>query len=327
MYRLVTSQFEEFEDALRGVQGHFVLRSRKQTDWKLRVVDLNGVSLSFGQAGAAHIYNGAGLAGQFTFFVLLSRHEDFTLDGVQFDRRKIGWLVPEISFHAHARRPPTALSVTISGERVTSWLSSHPTKADAALLERNSVKLAGHSAAEFVRMAHRVFAWDRNSSMAGCNPATEKAARHALLGAVFEALLPRKDQKQIGRPVKHGSRVLDCALAVIESGTDEPINSDDLCRAAGVSERTLRNVFYRNFGISPHRYLMVEKLHRARSALHEARPGDTVSSICANLGLWDAGRFAARYRHLFGVLPSQDLAMHRTSPLDRHRTAQFQALH
>ena len=105
MYRLVTSQFEEFEDALRGVQGHFVLRSRKQTDWKLRVVDLNGVSLSFGQAGAAHIYNGAGLAGQFTFFVLLSRHEDFTLDGAQFDRRKIGWLVPESSFHA-ARQAP-----------------------------------------------------------------------------------------------------------------------------------------------------------------------------------------------------------------------------
>ena len=163
--------------------------------------------------------------------------------------------------------------------------------------------------------------------MAGCNPATEKAARHALLGAVFEALLPRKDQKQIGRPVKHGSTVLESALAVIESGTDEPINSEDLCRAAGVSERTLRNVFYRNFGISPHRYLMVEKLHRARVALHEARPGDTVSSICANLGLWDAGRFAARYRHLFGVLPSQDLAMHRPSPVDRHRTAQFQALH
>ena len=118
MYQLVTSQFEEFENALRGVQGRFVLRSRKQTDWELRVVDLNGVSLSFGKAGAAHFYNGAGSAGQFTFFVLLSRHEDFTLDGVQFDRRKVGWLIPERSFHAFARRPLTALSVTISGDRV-----------------------------------------------------------------------------------------------------------------------------------------------------------------------------------------------------------------
>ena len=327
MYRFVTSQFEEFEDALRCINGRLVLRSRKQTDWELSVVDLEGVSLSLARAGAAHFFNGAGSAGQFTFFALLSRHEDFALDGVQFDRQKVGWLIPERSFHTYARRPPTMLSVAISRDRVSSWLSSHRLKLDDALQCRNTVTFAGHAVAQVVRLAQRIFAWDRDTSIVGCNPATAKAARHALLGAVFEALLPLNDQKHVGRPVKHGSTVLERALAVIESGTDEPINSEDLCRAAGVSERTLRNVFYRNFGISPHRYLMVERLHRARDALHAARPGDTVSSICANLGLWDAGRFAARYRHLFGVLPSQELASHRPSSVDRHRGAQSQPLH
>ena len=331
MYKVVTSQFEEFEefeDALRCVEGRFMLRSRKQTDWELSVVDLNGVSLSLAKAGAAHFFNGAGSAGQFTFFVLLSRHEDFTLDGVQFDRRKIGWLVPERSFHACARRPPTMLSVAISRDRVLSWLSSHPENDGRcpAMLETPQ-SLAGTRSRSFVRLAHRILAWNKDTFLAGCNPATERAARHALLGAVFEALLPINDQRHVGRPVKHGSSVLDCALGVIESGTDEPINSEDLCRATGVSERTLRNVFYRNFGISPHRYLMVERLHRARAALHGARPGDTVSSICANLGLWDAGRFAARYRHLFGILPSQELASHRPNSVDRHRGAQSQPLH
>ena len=141
MFQLVTSKFEKFEDALRGVQGRFVLRSRKQTDWELRVVDLNGVSLTFAKAGAAHFYNGAGSAGQFTFFVVLSRHEDFTLDGVEFDGRKVGWLIPDRSFHASARRPGTALSVTISGERVTSWLSSHQENEEDVLQRRNSTKL------------------------------------------------------------------------------------------------------------------------------------------------------------------------------------------
>ena len=330
MYKVVTSQFEEFEefeDALRCVDGRFMLRSRKQADWELSVVDLNGVSLSLAKAGAAHFFNGAASAGHFTFFVLLSRHEDFTLDGVQFGRRKIGWLVPERSFHVCARRPPTMLSVAISRDRVLSWLSSHPENTDDVLQCPTSAKFGGLAVARFVRIAHRIFAVDKDLSLAGCNSATVRAARHELLGAVFEALLPLNYRRQIGRPVKHGSAVLECALAVIESGADEPINSEDLCRAAGVSERTLRNVFYRNFGISPHRYLMVERLHRARVALHEARPGDTVSSICANLGLWDAGRFAARYRDLFGVLPSQELALHRHNPVDRHRTAQFRSLH
>ena len=223
-----------------------------------------------------------------------------------------------------AREPRSASPSPASGLR-RGCRGTRKTKSDV-LQRRNSTKYGGHAVAKFVRLAHRIFALERGSSIAGCNPATEKAARNALLGAVFEALLPINDQRHVGRPVKHGSNVLDCALGVIESGTDEPINSEDLCRAAGVSERTLRNVFYRNFGISPHRYLMVERLHRARVALHEARPGDTVSSICANLGLWDAGRFAARYRHLFGVLPSQELALHRLSPADRHRAAQPQPL-
>ena len=192
---------------------------------------------------------------------------------------------------------------------------------------RNSTKFGGHAVAEFRSSGPSDSCLERTLHSLVAIRQQRRRPGNALLGAVFEALLPINDQRHVGRPVKHGSSVLDCALGVIESGTDEPINSEDLAGAAGVSERTLRNVFYRNFGISPHRYLMVERLHRARVALHAARPGDTVSSICANLGLWDAGRFAARYRHLFGVLPSQDLALHRPNPVDSYRGAQSQPLH
>jgi AraC family ethanolamine operon transcriptional activator len=52
-----------------------------------------------------------------------------------------------------------------------------------------------------------------------------------------------------------------------------------------------------------------------RAAIHGARPGETISSICANHGIWDFGRFADQYRRLFGVLPSQNLADRRISAL------------
>ena len=255
------------------------------------------------------------LAGQFTFFVLLSRHEDFTLDGVQFDRRKVGWLIPERSFHAFARRPLTALSVTISGDRVFSWLSNHPTNADACAAQPKFRKVC-RARGRGVRSTGRS---DFCLGKGLVNRPVAVRQQRGRLGTRWSEPYSKRFSRAMtkSRLVVRSSTdraVLESALEVIESGTDEPINSEDLCQAAGVSERTLRNVFYRNFGISPHRYLMLEKLHRARVALHEARPGDTVSSICANLGLWDAGRFAARYRHLFGVLPSQDLAMHRPSP-------------
>ena len=48
MGRLICADFDEFEEALYGVEGHYVLRSRQQRDWRLRVVELDGVALMFG---------------------------------------------------------------------------------------------------------------------------------------------------------------------------------------------------------------------------------------------------------------------------------------
>lgn len=36
MSRLICADFDEFEEALYGVEGHYVLRSRQQRDWRLR---------------------------------------------------------------------------------------------------------------------------------------------------------------------------------------------------------------------------------------------------------------------------------------------------
>ena len=60
---------------------------------------------------------------------------------------------------------------------------------------------------------------------------------------------------------------------------DEQVYAEDLCRAAGVSERTLRNVFYEHFGIAPHRYLMIARLNRVRAAIREAAPGDDIEHL------------------------------------------------
>lgn len=52
-------------------------------------------------------------------------------------------------------------------------------------------------------------------------------------------------------------------------------------------------------------------LHAIHAALRRARPDDTVSALCTRYGIRDFGRFANRYRRLFGMLPSQMLQRHR----------------
>ncbi len=205
MIQLDSRQFGEFEKALRGVRGHFVLHSRQARDWRLRIVELGGLALSILKAGAAHFYSGAGSAGCFTFFMPLGRHEDLALNGIRFDRRKVGWLVPGRGFHVDARRPLTTLHVTISRELLVSSLASRHPEAESVLLKRNLVTLSTRTTAHVVQLARRVLKLDGLSQAVGNQPLAKNAARIALVDAVLDALLPIGDS-EVDRPVGAAGR-------------------------------------------------------------------------------------------------------------------------
>lgn len=67
--------------------------------------------------------------------------------------------------------------------------------------------------------------------------------------------------------------------------------------------------------MSPKRYLLLRRMHQARRALREANAGATVTDIAMRFGFWELGRFAVRYKSLFGESPSQTL---RNPPAARY---------
>jgi AraC-like DNA-binding protein len=82
----------------------------------------------------------------------------------------------------------------------------------------------------------------------------------------------------------------------------------DLCRVAGVSERTLEYAFKEVMGLTPVAYLTQLRLHRVRKALLAATPGlTTVSAEALAWGFWHFGEFTRAYRECFGELPSETL--------------------
>ncbi len=86
------------------------------------------------------------------------------------------------------------------------------------------------------------------------------------------------------------------------------IYMQELCDAAGVSERALRYAFEELVGISPVRYLSMLRLCEACRGLSNADAGrKSVKSIALSCGLWDLSRFADNYRRVFGELPSETL--------------------
>jgi AraC-like DNA-binding protein len=82
----------------------------------------------------------------------------------------------------------------------------------------------------------------------------------------------------------------------------------DLCKAAGVSERTLEYAFKAVMGLTPMAYLTRLRLHRVRQALLVAPLGSTtVSAEALRWGFWHFGEFSRAYRDCFGELPSDTL--------------------
>ncbi|KAI3598134.1 hypothetical protein D8I24_6000 [Cupriavidus necator H850] len=124
------AEFDEFEASLYGVNGRYMLRSAQRRDWRLRVLELNGVALMAGQEGAATIYSGAGMPGCFNLFLPLSGHECTVVDGRRFDRHAIGWMAPDRMFHIDASRPASWMTISMSCELVCRWMAAHADSAD-----------------------------------------------------------------------------------------------------------------------------------------------------------------------------------------------------
>ena len=96
--------------------------------------------------------------------------------------------------------------------------------------------------------------------------------------------------------------------ALLRNNISEPVTIAALSRTAGVSERTLRAAFHDVLGVSPKQYVIRERLRAAHDALCQANPETTtVTDIATAHGFYELGRFAGRYRALFGEIPSQTL--------------------
>jgi AraC-like DNA-binding protein len=89
---------------------------------------------------------------------------------------------------------------------------------------------------------------------------------------------------------------------------DQKLDMATLCAEVGVPERTLRACCAEVLGVSPTRYLLLQRLNRARAALRRANPATaSVAEIARDNQFLEFGRFAVTYRSIFGESPSATL--------------------
>lgn len=113
---------------------------------------------------------------------------------------------------------------------------------------------------------------------------------------------------QAGQGVQHYRQIVELIEDMARGQNDEPLHIDDICRAARVSQRTLRNAFQVVYGSSPYRHLRTMRMSEARKALlSPASPSQTVTDVAMHFGFLELGRFSVEYRRAFGERPSATL--------------------
>src|SRR5436305_10040165 len=99
-------------------------------------------------------------------------------------------------------------------------------------------------------------------------------------------------------PARHLLRAKDLA----DARYFEPLDVDDLARAAGLSRAHFSREFRRAFGESPHGYLLTRRLERAAALLRNT--DRSLTDICFSVGLRSLGSFTTSFTRTFGVSPT-----------------------
>ena len=128
----------------------------------------------------------------------------------------------------------------------------------------------------------------------------------AIEGAIMEGLFSFLVIE--GQKFRSENRILKEGRKLLERHLDDHLKLSDTARLLGVSQRTLEYTFKRELGMTPKRYLQIQRLHAIRDELKVADPRVVkVSDIALKYAFFHLGHFASEYKKLFGESPAQTL--------------------
>lgn len=259
--------------------------------WSLSIFGLGDVVLQMAFEGGGNLCYGANTHAGTTLFLPLSHSATHACNGELLDDTSMLVIPRGADFRIRVRRHAhswCSIAIPFEASQSSSWIA------------RGIDKMA-----ELKRLAQAIAA-----NLLGCPGDT--AAHHAAgrdLAAMAAACLsyPVESRSSVGRPRLDRAAIIREAMARIEAAQILP-TAADLAQGLGVTSRTLLRAFQESFGVSPKRYLLLQELHVVRRELRKAAHEEAkVTDVLTRHGIWEMGRFAARYRRQFGELPSETL--------------------
>jgi AraC-like DNA-binding protein len=109
----------------------------------------------------------------------------------------------------------------------------------------------------------------------------------------------RQPQKQFG-PIARGQ--IAVARDYLEAHATRPVRSVELERLTGLDRFTLSRHFRAAFATSPHRFLLMRRLQKARDLI---ATGSALADIAAATGFADQSHLNRHFKKAFGIAPGQ----------------------
>lgn len=290
--------FDAWGEMVRTADLRMACDWAERRSWRLAAGGIGDVFLQMADEGGGNLCHGANTHGGIQLFVPLSQVAGHICNCERLDAGSLLAIPPGADFSIQVRRTAHRwLAVALPPRVNDAW----------PLLPPGSRVLRPGAAAvgTLIDLAGRIL--DGPASGLPAGPARDAAVSDLVAAARACLAEPEATAPSPGRPRIDRAEIIRRTMARLETDTVERPTVEQLATAAGVTERTLARAFRDTFGTSPLQYVLLRQLHAVRRGLRSAPTEATVSEILVRHGIWDHGRFAARYRRHFGESPSATL--------------------
>ena len=124
------------------------------------------------------------------------------------------------------------------------------------------------------------------------------ADREARLAILFSALPGLRGGE--ASLIDEGNPRLDAAAAFIRAHRSDPLSLEDICSACGLSRSYLIRAFRQRFGLTPHGYLLDQRVQLARAQL---RQGRAIAEVAQEAGFADQAHLQRAFKQHLAATP------------------------
>ncbi|MCX2888003.1 MULTISPECIES: AraC family transcriptional regulator [Pseudomonas] len=122
--------------------------------------------------------------------------------------------------------------------------------------------------------------------------------RESRLAALFRGMPALLDD--VAPVHDEGNPRLDAAAAFIRAHRSDPLSLEDICMACGLSRSYLIRAFRQRFGLTPHGYLLDQRVQLARAQL---RQGRAIAEVAQEAGFADQAHLQRAFKQHLAATP------------------------